>query len=940
MRAVAPWVRTRLRTAPGAALALLALTFATAFPAAALPRAMDAYAAAGLRHGLATAPSERAAIALTDTPWREESGSSADPLDPAVLAERYRRVVAALPAPLRADPAESAYGARTGTPLAASDPWVPQLDGGRTVFTLSAQHGVDRHAVVREGRLPRAARGSVTEGTDAVEAAVTAATARTLAIRPGAVVHLPRPMGGAPLAVRVTGVVEPVRPDGGYWAFEPVLRAPVRLVNEGPAPRPYWHAALLLAPDAAPVLRSASPDGEAYWRIAVDPAGLGADDTRALRTAVASVEDGPVRTELGEAFSPELFVETALDDVLLGVDRTLAGLDPVVAVAAFGVAGVAGVVLLMAGGLVAARRHDELALLRARGGSVAGVAGRLLGETAVPVLPAAAAGCALAFAALPEGRALPSVWAAAAVAVVACGALPARAAFAHRRVRVHGGRADAGRAGRSRGRVVAELTALVLAVGAVAALRRDGTGGSGAGAGSGAGGSGAAAAAAGGAGAGGVDVLASAAPLLVALIATLLLARLLPLPLRLAARWAARRRGPVAFLALARAGRAGGGAALPLLALVAALTTAAFGGSVPAGVADARERASLAVVGADARVDGDPLPEGAAGAVRRVAGVTDVAAMRRSYDLELRERDTGAIGAVTLLAVEAEPYARLAARTGLGPFGADALRASPGAGGSGVLPAVASPGVAALLGGDAVLVGPAEAPFTVRVAAVREVTPGAASGGEFLVVDAAGLPGGAARAPTTLLVSGSSLSGTALRAAAGAPGADVPEVALRAAVRAGFTDSPAQRGAELVYVAAVAAGAVYAAVALLLALVRAAPERVALLARLRTMGLPRRQGRGLLVVESLPLALAAAGGGVLAGWAAVALLGPGIDLTATALGGRSAAGVPGPVTPAADPWSLLLPAAAVVVLAVAASAAQAWAATGRTTTELRAGDTR
>ncbi len=128
--------------------------------------------------------------------------------------------------------------------------------------------------------------------------------------------------------------------------------------------------------------------------------------------------------------------------------------------------------------------------------------------------------------------------------------------------------------------------------------------------------------------------------------------------------------------------------------------------------------------------------------------------------------------------------------------------------------------------------------------------------------------------------------------------------------------------------------------ALLLALVRAAPERVALLARLRTMGLTRRQGRGLLVVESLPLALAAAGGGVLAGWAAVALLGPGIDLTATALGGRSAAGVPGPVTPAADPWSLLLPAAAVVVLAVAASAAQAWAATGRTTTELRAGDTR
>ncbi|CAL9570062.1 FtsX-like permease family protein [Streptomyces sp. enrichment culture] len=938
MRAVAPWVRTRLRTAPGAAVALLLLTLVTSFLAAVLPRAMDGYAAAALRHALATAPPERSAVELTDTPWQDDTGTGGDPVAPAVLAERYERIVAALPAPLRADRAESAYGVRTGSPLAADDPWIPELDGGRTVFTLSAQHGVDRHAVLRAGRLPKVADGPVTSDTRAVEAAVTTATARTLAIRPGAVVHLPVPGSGGPLAVRVTGIVEPVRPDGSYWAFEPVLRTPTRLLKPGPVPQPYWHGALLLPPGAAPVLRSTGPDSEAYWRIAADPAGLGARDAEALRNAVASVEDGPVRARLGEVFSPDLFVESGLDDVLLGVERTLAALDPVVAVAAFGVAGVAGVVLLMAGGLVAARRRDELALLRARGGSVAGVAGRLLGETAVPVLPAAAAGCALAFAAVPEGRALPSLLAAVAVAVAACGALPLRAAFAHRRVGMHGERADAGRARPSRGRTVAELTVLALAVVAVAALRRDGGASpEGGAAGDGAGG---AAAGAGGAAAGSGDLLASAAPLLVALIAALLLVRLYPLPLRFAARAAARRRGPVVFLALARAGRAGGAATLPLLALLVALTTAAFGGAVLTGIADARDRASLAAVGADARVEDDPLPAGAADAVRKVPGVTDVAAVNRSYDLDLRERDTGGIGSVTLLAVEPESYARLTARTGLGAFGADAVRAPAGTDASTVLPAVASPGVASLLGGDAVRIGPAEAPFTVRVGAVREVTPGAASGGEFLVVDAAGLPGGADGPPTTLLVSGSSVSGTALKAAASAAGAAQADVALRETVRAGFTDSPAQRGAERIYTAAVAAGAGYAVLALLLALLQAAPERTALLVRLRTMGLTRRQGRRLLVLESLPQALLAAGGGTLTGWVAIGLLGPGIDLAAPALAGRGEGAATGPVAPVADPWSLLLSALAVVVLAVAVAAATARPATRRTTTELRAGDTR
>ncbi|MFB9390664.1 FtsX-like permease family protein, partial [Streptomyces coeruleoprunus] len=472
-----------------------------------------------------------------------------------------------------------------------------------------------------------------------------------------------------------------------------------------------------------------------------------------------------------------------------------------------------------------------------------------------------------------------------------------------------GGREDPAPARSSRRRTVAELTLLVLAAAAVAALRRRGTG------------------------TGGTDALVAAAPVLVGLIAALLLVRLHPLPLRLAARPAARGRGAVGFLALARAGRAPALTALPLLALVVALATAAFGGSVLAGVDGARDAAALAAVGADARVDAEALPAAVTDAVRRAPGVEDVAAVHRAHDLDVGE---GGAEGVTLLAVDPDSYARLARRTGLGAFAADRLRA-----GSGPLPALVSPGVAARLGTGQVDVGPPDGRFTVRVALVRDSTPGHAVRGDFLVVDASRLPGDRHRTPTTLLVTGASTSATALRSAARTADGGAT-VTLRSAERARLTDSPVQRGAEQVHILAAAAAAGYAVLAVLLSLLRAAPERTALLARLRTMGLTRRQGRGMLVRESLPPALLAAAGGALAGWAAIRLLAAGLDLGPLALGAAQGRhGPPESVPLRADAWSLLLPAAAVLVLTAGAAAVQAWAATRRsTTTDLRAGDAR
>ncbi|WP_344003561.1 ABC transporter permease, partial [Streptomyces thermocarboxydovorans] len=483
------------------------------------------------------------------------------------------------------------------------------------------------------------------------------------------------------------------------------------------------------------------------------------------------------------------------------------------------------------------------------------------------------------------------------------------AAAAHRAVRVHTGRQDATTARPSRRRTVAELTLLTLAVGAVVALRTRGTSG--------------------GPDASG-DQLVSLAPVLVAVIASFVLVRLYPLPLRGLARPAGRLRGVAGPLSLARAGRASGSAVLPLLALLTALTTAAFGGSVLSGVAEARERADLLAVGADDRVESlHALPAAVTDRVRRVPGVERVTAAAISYNARPLDGER----TVPVAGVDPAGYAALARHTGVGPFDHRALRAPGTSGEKTPVPALASPDVAERYGTRPFLVRMEDgSAVTVRITQVRDRTP-AVAGEAFLVVDRSALSARAAR--TTALLATGTPGAAALRRAAGTG----PTVQIRAEERAGYVDSPLQSGAERVYTAAVAAGAGYAVLALLLTLVRAAPERAALLGRLRTMGLTRAQGRRLLVLESLPQTLLAALGGTLTAWATIRLLAPGIDLTAVAV--PSSVSPPGGTTLPVDPVSLLVPALAVLALTVGISVAQAWWTSRRgSVRELRAGDAR
>ncbi|MFF8377124.1 FtsX-like permease family protein [Streptomyces sp. NPDC015661] len=918
-RAVAPWVRTRLRTAPWAAAALALLVLVTAYLAAALPRAVDRYETEGLRHDIRTAAPRSSVLELTYPIPVSERGAG---LTPAVLQGKRDAVRSLFPAPILTDPEQTVHGVRTVKRVTGTDPWLPRPDGLPPEFALASPSGLTEHSTLKKGR---PAAGTA----DAPEAVVTAETARSLNLKPGSVVHLASELSPDPVAVTVTGIIEPRAPQSPYWAVEQLLRTPALAPMVGDEVKYYWQAALLLSPTSAPAAHSTTNDVEVFFRFMPDAGHLTGRDVDRLEAALDSTSGGPDLVSMRRAVKGNAALTTELDAIVDSYRSMREAINPVVAVAVFGIGAVAAVVLAMTGGLFVARRDSELALLRSRGASLTGIGLRLLGETSAVAVPAAALALGLAVATVrpPDGGSggiplAPSVLAAAVVALIASLVLPVRAVVRHRRPRLHGGRDDVLTARPSRRRTVFELTLLVLAVGAVASLRLRGTGDSG-------------------------DHLVSAAPVLVGLIAASVLVRIYPLPLRWLGRPARRLRGAVGPLALARAGRASSSGTLPLLALVLALTTAAFGGSVLAGVADARDRAALLATGADARIgspiEWTPLPAGLAESVRGVKGVRDLAPVQIEYgvDLPSHEGTTAEAMSAPIVGVEPASYTRLADRTGFGPFPAGLL-ASTGKGGEGsvgdtqrVLPAIASPKVAERLGSAPQDIISAAGVFRVKVVAVRSTTP-ALDDADFLLVNGADLTH---RGDTSLLVTGA-VDGSALRAAVKAK-SDSLAVTLRTEERATYVDSPLQSGAERIYLGAIGAGAAFAVVAVLLSLMQSAPERNTLLARLRTMGLTRRQGRRLLALEALPQAVLAALGGILVGWATVPLLAPGIDLFRLALGAEPGFAPLDSAPLRADPWSLVLPSLAVVVLTGLAAVGQAWWAGRRgSIKELRAGDAR
>ncbi|MFD9405989.1 hypothetical protein ACFWBN_03040 [Streptomyces sp. NPDC059989] len=897
----APWVRTRLRAAPLSALLAAALAFVAVLLAAALPRAVDRGADGALRSFLQEqGPGPRS---LSATAYSRNGALAPQQLD-SVLDTLLSRTGGSF----RLDASGPVHGAQSVKPRSLANPGLGRPEGIDPRLGLVYLPKASDHTKLVAGRWP---------GGGAPDAPIQVALSRKASERvkaPLGTVLESRPTISGTALAEVVGIYD-ADPEDVYWTDLPCLTAACQTVTtstKGP-PQVYLDTAALVDAESVARLDSWGEGTEYFWRLPVDTGVLRADLLPGVARDIASYVAGPTASAMSLAVNrPDLRISSRLPELFEQARSRQRGAAPLAAIGPAGVAGVAAVVFCLAAALVGDRRESELRLLLARGGSRRSIVGRLLGEGAVTVLPAAVAAAWLALVLLPTPRSAASLTAAAAVGSLALLAFPVRAFVL----------LSPPRGARPRRRLVAELSVFAATGAAVFELRRRGVSPS-----------------------AGLDPLLVAAPLLLALSGALLLARLQPALVGALARAAGRSPGVIGFLGLTRAARGTSDRArpsvLPLVALLLAVTTGGFGAAVLGSVTADRLQVARSSVGGDAQITA-PRDQAVPAELVRAAGAlpgvrTSVTAWTED-DAFVFGIDRGS-RQVTVVVVDPPAYAELARTVGRGRFDPAVL-----VGGGTSL----DDPVPALFSGD-LGVEPGDRPFRLRVrgedlqvraAGVVDGTPALADrGGATLVLPAQQMISLTSKAalPNRWLATGQvdadrleELVRTALPAGV----AEKYQVRTSATAVANLSTDPLQHAAERLFWASVAGAFGFALLAVLLTLVRAAPERAALLARLRTMGLRPRQGLALILAEALPQTVVAAVGGALSAAAAVALLGPAVDLSSLV-----GAEVPAGVDLAARP--VLTQALGLAALVAAAVLAEA-AISGRRqiTTELRAGDQR
>ncbi|GLW28205.1 FtsX-like permease family protein [Actinoplanes regularis] len=644
---------------------------------------------------------------------------------------------------------------------------------------------------------------------------------------------------------RVAGVFTPVNPADPIWDDQ-------KLATGACGESVRKEGVMLTDQAGARAAGAGLQDLTDRWRYRLDERRITADRVDALTMAVAAARrTPPAGTTLW----------SSLDSTLAEFDRQVRAVQALLAVVQAGILATAAGLILLAARLMADRRWAEFALLRARGGAVRSVAGRTIREALIVVPIAVAAGW-LAGALLP-GRAddfepvLVGI-----VALLGVLAAPVYAALAARHPSFTGHRSDEAALRPSARRLTAEGFLIVLAAGGVYLLRRRGldTGA-------------------------GVDPYLIAAPVLLALAASVVALRIVPFPLRWAGRLAARARGAIAFLGLSGAGRAPLHSG-PLAVLVVAIATGLFTGTVTSTVDGGRDRAADLVVPADAVISGYYFTPDTDRRVAELSHVSRATSMLLAPGAEIH----GDAGPMIL---QGEAMVLNAATAGL-----ELPPALTGAvpGGERV-PAAVSTHLAGQIGGNGTVEVQGRT-YKFTIAATLDSVPGLdAETRDFLVLpqQAMPIPDYQPLRPNRILVDGDGFDVGQLRTVADAgqreqlkqtTGRTVEDwqlpvpavVTTRAAYRAALEQRGVDGALSFTFTAGMSAAALLALTSVVLAVLTGAPARGRTLSRLRTMGLSPGQGRRLLVFELVPLIGVAILAGGLAGFALPSLIGPALGL--------------------------------------------------------------
>jgi putative ABC transport system permease protein len=900
---------------PGPAAALAVIALLAAFLATAGPREITSLQNKALRQTLAQ---QTGGFGITATSSPPDIGPSA-----ALSAHQIQvmsDVMAGYVRPPLVSPAAQRWAGLTAPLLGVLNPEPQVVLSEPPRLEIVYRSALTGNARLVSGTLPRSATvGNGSTGPVTLQAAITAATAKTFGLRLGSLVRLGRaatmPASDPPIVLSITGVLRPADPASTFWTTDPLVAAPYL---QNPTHHPVWLGAVLIGPDELSALQDAvtGTSTEISWDFPLDSSGLTASQAPGMLAAMTTVTSG----NAGEAALQAVQVVQAgplggfsspqsaptLTAIGAGVlSAFIAGQAAVGTTDALLLAGVAAamvILLLIGAAAVAEAFGGELVLSRARGGSAGQVAGRVLGATAGAAGPALVVGVVVGVVVVPGGGNTASWVLAALAAVVALGAPALLAAWQHRGLRslAGAGRGDVVVPRRSARRLVIESTALVVIVGGVVALRVRGL-----------------------APGAGVDPYLVCAPVLIAVAAGLVAARVYPVPLRALARVTAARRGAVGFLGIARSARARSVPLLPALALVVAMAVIALGGMVRAAVTSGQIAASWQQVGADAVVDaaGGSLSIGPA-AQAAIAAAPGVAHASAVYLMDAGAAQAGnllvgATGTVTTGVVIVDPaqYAALVADTPWPAFPARLLAPPPPGQRGSPVPVIASPAMAADIRAGSRQLAFDGADLPLRVAATASSTPALPGGGPFVILPAwvvSRLTGGAE--PNTMLLAGAHINIRALGAvvARALPGGIITS---RAAALQADAGTPAVHGSDLALEQAAGAAAACAAAAVLLGVLLTGQDRTRLGVWLTAMGMTARQARRLALLDTLPLLLVAILGGELASLAIGPLIGPGLDLSAFT--GSSA-----PVTLRPDLVALTAPAAGALILITMAAAGQ------------------
>jgi putative ABC transport system permease protein len=888
----------------GPALALAVVAALGAFLATAGPRESAALQNAALQRTLAAA---KGAGLYANADWDMTGTRPSQLLSAQQLQAAGRVMVSSLSPPLTPAPGIPHWAGLTTPLLGVTNAARRAILDQPPELQLGYRSALGANGRLVAGSYPRTA--VVTGRKVTLQAAVTTATAARFELHPGSRLTLASP-GSAPgpaVVLVVTGIVKPADPASAFWA------------SAGPIAQPsiqglFWIGGALLGPGELSALPVAFPlqTVQVQWGIPVDVSHLTVAQvpavTAALSATVAS-DAGPRAQAVAHAplaEPPSLFAAGLATLQAFMTER--GAVAAVNALLEYGLFAVALILLVTCALVVTDAYEEEISLILARGGSTAQVMLRVLGRTAVAAVPGLVLGAAVGLAVTPGAGGTDS-WLLAAVAVTALAAPPLIAAWRHRGSRpvAKDARADLAVPRRSVRRLVAELTVLVVVVGAIVALRLRGA-----------------------ATASGPDPYVSSAPVLVAVAAGLIAARVYPWPLRGLARLTAPRRSPVGFLGITRAARTRPAALLPALALVVALAVIALGGTLRAAISQGQVAASWQQTGADAVVRTTGSRQVVTPAAQRaIASVPGVARSEAVYAVtpgnplagNLLLSSGNAISTGVLI-VNPARYAALVAAT---PFPAFPGRALAHPDSAGTVPVVATPEVAAAIRKGNRQLGFAGSLLTVRLAGTTTATPGLPGGGPFVIVPSWAEPRLKAGAPPNIdLIIGSPLNhgdlASALRRTLPAS-----EVTFRQAALAAQTGSPLVRGADVAFDLGVAAAVALSIAAILLGLLLSGRDRTRVAAWLAALGMTRPQARRLAMLDVLPLALIAVVGGELAGLALGPLIAPALNLSAFT--GSSAAV---PVQP--DLPALIAPAAGAVILVSALTLAQSALTRRRTRT--------